>query len=289
MAAKKRKRKRIRIDADSLQATKILEHEEVVHTEMHEQAAHMEENVEPTIANEPMPEQEPKLGNQPILGNTPIIDEEKDMEMEMTEERLAQEEAVADHKEVTAGKEEVPEETQDISEEVVVDPTIELQKEIESLKQKLSEYETLTEELQQKLAEMHEKLLMSHADLENFRRRARKDKEDALKYASVPLIESLLPVLDNFERALDAADKSLDAEGLKQGVEMVYRQFLQVLSQAGLTLIEAEGKPFNPHEHNAVMQVESDQYEPGMVVEELQPGYRYKDRVIRPSMVKVSS
>lgn len=69
---------------------------------------------------------------------------------------------------------------------------------------------------------------------------------------------------------------------------MVYRQFLNVLSQAGLTLIETEGKPFNPHEHNAVMQVEADDVESGMVVEELQPGYRYLDRVIRPSIVKVS-
>jgi molecular chaperone GrpE len=124
--------------------------------------------------------------------------------------------------------------------------------------------------------------------LENYRRRARKEKEDALKYCVVPLLESLLPVLDNFERALDAADQSGDAKVLQEGIEMVYRQFLNVLSQAGLTLIETEGKPFNPYEHNAVMQVETDEYEPGMIVEELQPGYRYLDRVIRPSMVKVS-
>jgi molecular chaperone GrpE len=130
--------------------------------------------------------------------------------------------------------------------------------------------------------------LRALADYENYRRRARKEKEEALKYSVVPFLENLLPVLDNFERALDAADANQDVQALQEGIEMVYRQFLNVLSQAGLTLIETEGKPFNPHEHNAVMQVEADDVESGMVVEELQPGYRYLDRVIRPSIVKVS-
>lgn len=130
--------------------------------------------------------------------------------------------------------------------------------------------------------------LRALADYENYRRRARKEKEEALKYGVVPFLESLLPVLDNFERALDAADSSQDAQVLQEGIEMVYRQFLNVLSQAGLTMIETEGKPFNPHEHNAVAQVDAEETESGIVVEELQAGYRYLDRVIRPSMVKVS-
>lgn len=130
--------------------------------------------------------------------------------------------------------------------------------------------------------------LRTLADYENYRRRARREKEEALKYGVVPFLESLLPVLDNFERALDAADSSQDAQVLQEGIEMVYRQFLNVLSQAGLTMIETEGKPFNPYEHNAVAQVDAEETESGMVVEELQAGYRYLDRVIRPSMVKVS-
>jgi molecular chaperone GrpE len=145
------------------------------------------------------------------------------------------------------------------------------------------------EQLENELAETKNQLARAVADLENARRRARKEKEDAVKYAAVPLIESLLPVLDNFERALDSADVSEEQRGFLEGVEMVYRQLLQALSDSGLSLVEAVGMPFDPHVHNAVLQVESTEYESGIVVEELQSGYRYRDRVIRPTMVKVST
>jgi molecular chaperone GrpE len=135
----------------------------------------------------------------------------------------------------------------------------------------------------------HAQYLHSLADLENFRRRARKEKEDAVKYAPFPLIESLLPVMDNLERALKAAaEHHDDVHTFKEGIEMVYRQLSAALSQAGICLIESKGKVFDPHEHHAVMQVEEDQVESGVVVEELQAGYRLHDRVIRPSMVKVN-
>lgn len=141
----------------------------------------------------------------------------------------------------------------------------------------------------QEAEENYERILRARADLENFRRRTRKDQEELAKYAAVPMVESLLPVIDNLERALDAGAKSEEAEALHKGVDMICRQLLQSLEEHGLTPIEAEGREFNPHEHNAVMQVEADGVESGMVVEELQKGYRFKDRVIRPSMVKVSS
>lgn len=157
-----------------------------------------------------------------------------------------------------------------------------LQKEVALLKEKNAQ-------LENELAESKNQLARAVADLENVRRRARKEKEDVLKYAPVPLVESLLPVLDNFERALDAAEVREEDKGLLDGVEMVYRQLLQALSDAGLSLVEAVGVPFDPHVHNAVMQVDSDDYESGIVVEELQSGYRFRDRVIRPTMVKVST
>ncbi|TCS94775.1 nucleotide exchange factor GrpE [Hazenella coriacea] len=165
-------------------------------------------------------------------------------------------------------------------------PTLE---EFEQLKQQLDQYQALVQQLKKQADENHEQMLRARADLENSRRRFRKEKEVALKYAAVPLLESLLPVLDNFERALDAADQSEHHQGLQEGVEMVYRQFLGSLSQAGLSLIEAEGKPFDPHQHNAVMLVPVEGVEPGLVVEEVQSGYRFLDRVIRPSMVKISN
>lgn len=153
----------------------------------------------------------------------------------------------------------------------------------------LKKWQKIAEEEKQKAEEHYNQYLRARADIENFRRRARKEVEQSLKYGVVPLIESLLPVLDNFERALEAADQNENTATLQEGIEMVYRQFLQVLSEAGLTLIEAEGKPFDPHMHNAVQQVHSEEYEPGIVVEELQAGYRFHERVIRPSMVKVSN
>jgi molecular chaperone GrpE len=270
VVAKKRKRKRIKLDTETLQV-KVVEQEETTHEEAVKDVkdpVHFEELNDDSIFLDPM------FSNQPI----DRMDPEPSRDPAQNEEKLEVDD-------VSFNREEMKDTSQVEEKEVVQEeaqPESNLELEIEALKKQVAEYEALTFELQQKLA-------MAHADYENFRRRARKEQQEALKYASAPLIEMLLPVLDNFERALEAADVSEDAQGIKQGIEMVYRQFLQVLSQSGLTLIEAEGKPFNPHEHNAVMQVESDQYESGIVVEELQSGYRYKDRVIRPSMVKVSS
>lgn len=156
------------------------------------------------------------------------------------------------------------------------------------LRQKLEAMKAKNDLLENELVETRGQLARSLADMENVRRRTRKEKEEAVRYASVPLVESLLPVLDNFERALDAADGSKEAKVLLDGVEMVYRQLLKALSDAGLNLVEAVGMPFDPHVHNAVMKVESVEQDSGIILEELLSGYRFRDRVIRPSMVKVS-
>jgi molecular chaperone GrpE len=137
--------------------------------------------------------------------------------------------------------------------------------------------------------ENHNRLLRALADMENLRRRVRKEQEDMLKYASLKVIEELLPALDNFERALSADKESLTVDSLLQGVSMVYRQMMQVFEKEGLAPIEAAGKPFDPNLHQAVMQVEDANYESGVVVEELQKGYQFKDRIIRPAMVKVNA
>jgi molecular chaperone GrpE len=148
--------------------------------------------------------------------------------------------------------------------------------------------QTEAEKWKQEAEENHQAFLRARADLENYRRRVRKELEETAKYAPVPLVESLLPVLDNMERALSAGDDS-SSNALYEGVEMVYRQLVKSLEEHGLQTIQAEGAPFNPHEHNAVMQVEAEDVEPGTVVEVLQQGYKFRDRVIRPAMVKVSS
>ncbi|GAB7386305.1 hypothetical protein BSNK01_01400 [Bacillaceae bacterium] len=145
------------------------------------------------------------------------------------------------------------------------------------------------EEWKRKAEENYHRFLRAQADFENFRRRVQREKEEMMKYRSQQLIEALLPVVDNFERALAASKETTNVEALAQGIEMVFRQMEQILHQEGVVPIEAVGKPFDPHYHQAVMQVQSEEHESGVVVEELQKGYMLKDRVIRPSMVKVSS
>jgi len=136
--------------------------------------------------------------------------------------------------------------------------------------------------------ENYQRYLRVQADFDNFRRRARMEKEDFAKYASLKLIEQLLPVVDNFDRALSSSREAKDFDALVKGLDMTFRQLDQVLSQEGLKPIEAVGEPFNPEFHQAIMQVESEEHEEGIVVEEVQKGYMLKDKVIRPAMVKVS-
>ncbi|MVO99474.1 nucleotide exchange factor GrpE [Paenibacillus lutrae] len=144
------------------------------------------------------------------------------------------------------------------------------------------------QELRVQAEENQQRLLRTQADFDNFRRRSRQEKEEFAKYASLKLIEQLLPVIDNFDRALLSSRETQDFEALAKGIEMVYRQLEQLMTQEGLTPIQAVGQPFNPEFHQAVMQVETEEYEEGIVVEEMQKGYMLKDRVIRPTMVKVS-
>ncbi|WP_091226905.1 nucleotide exchange factor GrpE [Fontibacillus panacisegetis] len=141
------------------------------------------------------------------------------------------------------------------------------------------------------LAEVEEhkqRLLRTQADFDNFRRRTQKEKEELGKYASAKLITELLPVVDNFERALSTTSDTTEAASYAKGVEMILRQFEGILQAEGLTAMETVGQPFNPEYHQAIMQVESEDHEEGIIVEELQKGYLLKDKVLRPAMVKVS-
>lgn len=144
------------------------------------------------------------------------------------------------------------------------------------------------EKLRAENEEYQQRLLRAQADFDNFRRRTVKEKEELGKYASAKLITELLPVIDNFERALNTTGDISDAASYIKGVEMIFRQLEGVLKAEGLTAMEVEGQPFNPEFHQAIMQVESEEHEEGIVVEVVQKGYMLKDKVLRPAMVKVS-
>jgi molecular chaperone GrpE len=141
-------------------------------------------------------------------------------------------------------------------------------------------------ELEQEKDEMNKRLLRLQADFDNYRKRSRAEKDEMVDYATFDLVRRLLPVIDNLERACVAAEGS--PEGLVGGVSMIARQLKELLEREGLQTIDCKGKPFDPQCHEAVLTEESGDHSPNTVVDELQKGYMMKDRVLRPSMVKVA-
>ncbi|WP_018702495.1 nucleotide exchange factor GrpE [Anaeromusa acidaminophila] len=146
--------------------------------------------------------------------------------------------------------------------------------------------EAVQEEKERLLAEAEDRYKRLYADFDNFRRRSRQEKEELSNVVAQNLILELLPVLDNFERALSSLSEE-EAAGIGSGVSMIYRQLFGALEKAGLSVVEAEGKEFDPQYHEAVLRVEDADQAEGTIVQELQKGYSVKGKVIRPSMVKV--
>ena len=134
--------------------------------------------------------------------------------------------------------------------------------------------------------EAKENYLRTAAELDNMRRRHRQEQAERLQYGNAELIAKLLPVVDNFHRALEHAPS--EDRQLVDGLLMILRQFEDVLESEGVSVIEAEGKPFDPSLHQAVAAEPAPGVEDGTVIAELQKGYRLNERVIRPSMVKVA-
>lgn len=162
------------------------------------------------------------------------------------------------------------------------DPTVASQRE--------SELEQRLRQVEEELEEWKDRALRARADFENYRRRALLDAENLRRYAGEGIISSLLPALENFERALAAADAEADFAALRDGVEIIHRQLTDTLAAAGLTRIQAVGRPFDPNLHEAVAKVPAgDGVEPNTVVEELRPGYLLYERVLRPAVVTVAT
>ena len=126
------------------------------------------------------------------------------------------------------------------------------------------------------------------ADFDNYRKRTLREQTARAAAASQALVARLLPVLDNFELAVSSAERSRDFDRMLKGVEMVFGELREVLEAEGLVRIEAEGKPFDPERHEAVIAVEQEDTEPGMVVDIVRAGYELRGKVLRPAMVKVA-
>jgi molecular chaperone GrpE len=168
------------------------------------------------------------------------------------------------------------------------EPSCETDKKIEVKEENLEELKKELDEKEKEVKEIHDRMLRLAADLENYKKRAAREKEDLVKFSNEEVIKSILPFVDNLERAVDHSEKAREAESLVEGAKLTIRQLLQALNKFGLSPIESLGKPFDPTFHEAVMVVATDQHQPNHVVEEFRKGYLLHDRLIRPAAVSVS-
>ena len=143
------------------------------------------------------------------------------------------------------------------------------------------------EDLRRENVEIQERLLRKHADVENMRKRMEREKAEFSRYAAFDLVRKLLPVIDNLERALEAPSDP-GGDGLREGVRMVHQELRAILEREGLKVIDALGKPFDPSLHEAVLREETTEHDTELVIQELQKGFLYRDRLLRPAMVKVA-
>ncbi len=141
--------------------------------------------------------------------------------------------------------------------------------------------------LQEKVDELEDRVKRQMAEFDNFRKRSEKEKSAMFETGAKSVVEKILPVVDNFERGLAALSEEEMKQPFAEGMNMVYKQLITELEKLEVKPIEAVGCEFNPELHNAVMQVESEEYESGIVAQELQKGYTYRDSVVRHSMVAV--
>lgn len=143
-------------------------------------------------------------------------------------------------------------------------------------------------ELKEKVDALEDRVRRQMAEFDNYRKRTEKEKDQMFSMGEKSVIEKILPIVDNFERGFDTVEEADKDDAFVAGMEKIYTQLVKQLEAFGVTPIEAVGREFNPELHNAVMQVETTEYESGVVAQELQKGYMYRDQVLRHSMVGVA-
>ncbi|MFV0499680.1 MAG: nucleotide exchange factor GrpE [Bacilli bacterium] len=158
-------------------------------------------------------------------------------------------------------KEEIHEETENVNDDMEV-----LKKEVHSLK---------------------DKVLRNAAELENFKRRTNEEKQNFMRYATGEIMTDLITVIDNFDRAIESCNSEINNNAL-DGFKLIYKQIVDITEKNGVELVASVGEEFDPNFHQAVMTGKDDNYESGAVIEEFQKGYKIKDKILRPAMVKVN-
>lgn len=160
--------------------------------------------------------------------------------------------------------------------------------ELEGVKAELELSQARGRDLMAKLKDEHEKMLRAAADLENFKKRAQKEKEEMQRFGNEKLLKDFLPVFDNFDRALDAAKTASDFDSLRKGVEMIRKLFEDTLGRHGVKAFSAKGLPFDPNRHEAMTAAETSELPPNHVFSEVLRGFTLNDRLVRPALVIVS-
>ena len=190
-------------------------------------------------------------------------------------------------------------EIKDKIEEETLDEVKEEEQDLEDIKKVLEEAlsaeeanaadDTSKDSKDAKIADLEDRLKRQIAEFDNFRKRTEKEKSAMFDMGARHIIEAILPTIDNFERGLKTVPEDKEAKAFYEGMEMIYKQMLKVLSDVGVTAIDCLDKEFDLNLHNAVMHVEDEAYGNNIIIEEFQKGYKYKDTVIRHSMVKVAN
>ena len=183
------------------------------------------------------------------------------------------------------------EKNENLQEEVVEESVENAEETAEAVEEKTAEelLQEKIEKLEEEVKASEDKYLRLYAEFENFKRRKNQEIETNNIYKSQKVITEILPSLDNLERALQVDSDNEEVKALRKGVEMVYEGILNALKSEGVEVVETENVQFDPNTHHAVMQGEESDKESGVILDTFQKGYKLKDRVIRPAMVKVNS
>ncbi|MDD3204291.1 MAG: nucleotide exchange factor GrpE [Lachnospiraceae bacterium] len=197
----------------------------------------------------------------------------EELEKELKEEEILEEECDNQEAEAT---EEIEEET----EEVELDSKA-------AKKKAKADKKHEKDKMKEKVEELEDKVKRQMAEFDNFRKRTDKEKSAMFETGAKSVIEKILPVVDNFERGINSIPEDEKGTAFAEGMNMIYKQLMDQLNEIGVKPIEAIGNEFDPEYHNAVMQVESEEYESGIVAQELLKGYLYRETVVRHSMVAV--
>ncbi len=215
------------------------------------------------------------------------MEEKKELEKELEKEEAMEEEVLT----------EAAEETEETPEETAAEPSPEEQESPEEAEQATGPGEKKgffkkrekKDKRDEQIAELTDKVKRQLAEFENFRNRTEKEKSHMYAVGARDVIEKILPVVDNFERGIKSVPEEEKEGPVASGMEMIYKQLMTVLTDLGVTPIEAVGQEFDPNLHNAVMHVENEELGENIVAEEFQKGYQYKDTVLRYSMVSVAN